>query len=236
MTLVFIATSAQAREKEYKHKWYNPFAGIWSAIGNLNNDTKSVDRKVKHLDRKIKHIDQKIREMKAKGNVGPRGPRGERGEPGSVGPEGPPGKMVRFICPGCDFSYTEEWSDQAVEMPAVFSGQSDLEDINNELFAGAYLANAYFEHGNFSEVNFSNAVLHHCKFSNSKLINANFSYANLKNANFGGADLTKANFTGANIKGVVWWEKWMTNYYSPTVCPDGAVVTDVGDTCINNLQ
>lgn len=233
LALMFLATAVQASEKNYKHSWYNPFAGIWKKIGDLNWNVKRMDRKINRMDRKIE-------KLQVSGIAGPPGPKGEKGDPGPAGPPGPQGAdstQARFICPGCDFSYSEEWASQSMDMRMALRSVNAEDEVNKDLFVGAYLANTYFEHGDFSGTNFSGAILHHCNFSDSKFINANFSNTNLKGAKFGGANLTGADFSGANIDGVVWWESWMTNYYSPTICPDGTLVTTtVGNTCANNLE
>ena len=223
LAVMFLATAVQASEKNYKHSWYNPFAGIWKKIGDLNGDVKKMDRKINRMDRKIE-------KLQVSGIAGPPGPKGDKGD------QGPPGTASRFVCPGCDFSYSEEWANQSMDMRMALSNVNAEDEVNKNLFVGAYLANTYFEHGDFSGTNFSGAILHHCNFSDSKFINANFSNTNLKGAKFGGANLTGADFSGANIEGVVWWETWMTNYYDPTICPDGSIFTDVGNTCANNLK
>ena len=229
LAVMFLVTAVQASEKNYKHSWYNPFAGIWKKIGDLNGDVKKMDRKINQMDRKIE-------KLKVSGIAGPTGPKGEKGDQGPAGPQGPPGSASRFICPGCDFSYSEEWANHVTEMRMDLSSVNAPDEINKDLFVGAYLANTYFEHGDFSGTNFSDAIMHHCTLSDSKFINADFSNANLKGAKFGGANLNGANFSGANIENVIWWESWMTNYYNPTICPNGAIVTDVGNTCTSSLE
>jgi hypothetical protein len=229
LAVMFLTTAVQASEKNYKHSWYNPFAGIWKKISDLNGDVYKMDRKINRMDRKIE-------KLKVGGIAGPPGPKGDKGDPGPAGPQGPSGTASRFICPGCDFSYSEEWANHTTEMRISLSSADATEEDNKDLFAGAYLANTYFEHGDFSGTNFSGAILHHCSFADSNFINANFTNTNLKGAKFGGANLDGADFSGANIEDVMWWETWMTDIYKPTICPDGAIVTDVGNTCANNLS
>jgi hypothetical protein len=226
LAVMFLTTGVQASEKNYKHSWYNPFAGIWKKIGDLNGNVKKMDRKINRMDRKIA-------KLQSNGMAGPQGPKGDKGD---QGPQGPPGTASRFICPGCDFSYSEEWASQTTDMQMTLNSISANDEVNKDLFAGAFLANTYFEHGDFSGTNFSGATLHHCSFADSKFINADFSNTNLKGAKFSGANLTGADFSGANIEGVIWWEAWMAYYYSPTICPDGSVVTDEDPTCANNMK
>ena len=53
LAVVFLATAVQASENNHKHSWYNPFAGIWKKIGDLNGDVNKMDRKINRMDRKI---------------------------------------------------------------------------------------------------------------------------------------------------------------------------------------
>lgn len=229
LAVMFLATTVQASEKNYKHSWYNPFAGIWKKIGDLSGDVKKMDRKINRMDRKIE-------KLKVSGIAGPRGPKGDKGDPGPAGPQGPPSTPSRFICPGCDFSNSEEWANPNTNLQ--LSSTKELSKDNENLFSGAYLAHSFFDEANFTNTNFSGAVLHHSTFHLSNLTNADFSNTNIRNADFSGSDLTGANFTGANLEGVTWWDPNYGIYwkYPATVCPDGIAADTVGNTCINNLN
>lgn len=228
LAVMFLTTTVQASEKNYKHSWYNPFAGIWKKIGDLNGDLKKMDRKINRMDRKIE-------KLQFNGIAGPTGPKGDKGDQGPQGPQGPPGKAARFICPGCNFSDSEEWANHNIE--SRLGKNSEETEETGGLFAGAYLAHSYFDYGNFAGTNFSGAVLHHSTFFRSNFNNAIFTNTNLKGAAFSGADLTGADFTGANIDKVVWWDPIYAKYYqwSTTICPDGTPADEIGNSCVNNL-
>jgi len=228
LAVMFLATAVQASEKNYKHSWYNPFAGIWKKIGDLNWNVKKMDRKINRMDRKVK-------KLQFSGIAGPQGPKGDKGDQGPKGPKGPPGMAARFICPGCNFSDSEEWANQHTELR--LSNSSEETEGNGDLFAGAYLAHSYFDNGNFAGTDFSGAVLHHSTFFRSNFNSAVFTNTNLKGAAFSGSDLTGADFTGANIDKVVWWDPIFETYYkwSPTICPDGMPANETGNSCANNL-
>ena len=78
LAVMFLETAVQAREKNYKHSWYNPFAGIWKKIGDLNGNVKNMDRKINQMNRKIA-------KFQANGMAGPPGPKGDKGDPGPAG-------------------------------------------------------------------------------------------------------------------------------------------------------
>ena len=225
LSVIFLATAVQASEKNYKHSWYNPFAGIWKKIGHLDWNVKKMDRKINRMDRKIK-------KLQLSGTAGTPGPKGDKGD---QGPQGPPGNAARFICPGCNFSDSEEWANQNTEL--LLSKSSDETEGKEDIFTGAYLAHSYFDNGNFTGTNFSGAVLHHSTFFRSNFNNASFSNSNLKGAAFSGSDLTGTDFTGANLDKVVWWDPIYEKYYqwNPTICPDGTSADENGNSCENNL-
>ena len=216
LAVMFLSTVVQASEKNYKHSWYNPFAGIWKKIGDLDGNVKKMDRKINRMDRKINKLQVS----------------------GMAGPQGPAGKNARFICPGCNFSDSEEWANYnspEVSRMAV-SNAPEQDSGDNDLFAGAYLAHSYFDNGNFTGTNFSGANMHHSDLHQSLFFNADFSGANLKGASFSGSDLTGADFTGATLDEITWWNSVFGSIgWHPTICPDGTPADQVGNTCINNL-
>ncbi len=222
LVALLLATAVQASEKNCKHSWYNPFAGIWKAIGN-------IDKGVAKLDHKVNRLDRKIANLQSNGIAGPPGPKGDKGDPG------PAGKASRFICPGCNFSNSDEWANIKTDMQLSIS--SKVTEENAGLFAGAYLAHSYFDYGDFSGTDFSGAVLHHSTFYRSNFNNADFTHANLKNASFSGSDLTGADFSGANMDQVIWWDPIFEKYYkwNSTICPDGTPAEELGNSCANNL-
>jgi hypothetical protein len=225
LAVIFLSTAVQASEKNYKHSWFNPFAGIWKKIGDLNWNVKKMDRKINRMNRKIK-------KLQFSGIAGPPGPKGDKGD---QGPQGPPGNAARFICPGCNFSDSEEWANQNIDLR--LSKSTDETEGKDNLFTGAYLAHSYFDNGNFTGTDFSGAVLHHSTFFRSNFNNASFSNSNLKGAAFSGSDLTGTDFTGANIDKVVWWDPIYGQYYqwTPTICPDGTSADENDNSCANNL-
>jgi len=240
MAIIFLATSAQAGSSNYK--WYNPIYNVWKSIKNMQKDVAKLKRNTAKTNRKLARMDRKINDIKVNGVPGPQGPtgpKGEKGEPGPEGPRGPAGANARFICPGCNFSDSDEWAnDNSLEVSRMtISNAPEQDSGENNLFAGAYLAHSYFDNGNFTGTNFSGANMHHSVLHQSLLFNADFSGANLKGASFSGSDLSGAFFTGANLDEVSWWNPVYALYYqwSPTICPDGTSADLVGDTCINNL-
>ena len=244
LAIVFLATSAHAGSSKYSRKWYNPFHGIWKAIGSIHKDNVNLKRNVAKTNKKLKLLNRKVDRITVNGVPGPQGPagpKGEKGEPGPEGPRGPAGANARFICPGCNFSDSEEWAD--VESPAPMAARMSLSSTpeenneNQDLFSGAYLAHSYFDNGNFTGTNFSGANMHHSVLHQSLFLNTDFSETNLKGASFSGSDLTGAVFSGANLEEVSWWNPVYAQYYqwSPTICPDGTSADLVGNTCINNL-
>ena len=235
LAVMFLATAVQASEKNYKHSWYNPFAGIWKKIGELNWNVRKMDRKINRMDRKIK-------KLQFSGNAGPPGPKGDKGDPGPAGPQGPQGQAgtnARFICPGCNFSDSEEWANDTPPTVArmTLNNTSEENSGNRNIFAGAYLAHSAFDNSNFTGTNFFGANMHHSVLHQSILVNADFSNSNLKGSSFSGSDLTGANFTGANLEDVSWWDPVWAQWYhwNPTICPDGTPADENGNSCANNL-
>ena len=243
LAIVFLATSAHAGSSKYSRKWYNPLYGVWKAIGSLHKDTVKMKKNMSKTNKKLNSLNRKVNRIKVNGVPGPQGPagpKGEKGDPGPEGPRGPAGASARFICPGCNFSDSEEWAvdDTPTPMVARMSLSSTPEDTNenHDLFSGAYLAHSYFDNGNFTGTNFSGANMHHSIMQQSLFFNADFSGANLKNVGFSGSDLTGATFSGANLEGITWWNPVFASIgWAPTICPDETPADIVGNTCINNL-
>lgn len=239
LTFALLTPSAQAgSKKSYHYKWYNPFSSLWKAVGSL-------EKKVAKANRKMVRMERKINDIKVNGVPGPQGPagpqglKGEKGEPGLTGPQGPAGTNARFICPGCNFSDSEEWANDNTPMVARMNlNNATVESSgDNNLFTGAYLAHSFFDNANFNGTDFSGANMHHSTLHQSTFFNADFTSTNLKGASFSGSDLTGAIFTLANLDEVSWWNPVYAQYYNwnPTICPDGISADLVGNTCINNL-
>ena len=244
LAIVFFATSAQAGSKNYK--WYNPIYKVWYSIKSMKKDVARLKRNTAKTNRKLARVQKELNNIKFNGVPGPKG---DPGEPGPMGPEGPQGPQgppgptcdnARFICPGCNFSDSEEWA--IVDTPAPMAARMTLNSVQEEdndntgLFSGAYLAHSYFDNGNFTGTNFSGANMHHSFMQQSLFFNADFSGANLKNVSFSGSDLTGATFSGANLEGITWWNPVFASIgWAPTICPDETPADLVGNTCINNL-
>ncbi len=152
LAVMFLATAVQASEKNYKHSWYNPFAGIWKKIGDLNWNVKKMDRKINRMDRKIK-------KLQFSGIAGPPGPKGDKGDQGPEDLRGRKSLALQgpFHLSGLQFLLIPtEWASQSVDMECALEHENAEDEVKNRLVRGAYL-HTYFEHGDFSGTNFSGA-------------------------------------------------------------------------------
>jgi hypothetical protein len=211
LAVMFLATSVQASEKNYKHSWYNPFAGIWKKIDDLNG-------LVRKMDYKIKRMDQKIEKLKVSGIAGPPGPKGDKGDMGPKGPQGPPGTASRFICPGCNFStVTSEFNMMSKDV----SGNGCEGEWARYDFSGAYLDWSDFSNACLNQTNFSGAKLRNAYFAGAILTEADLTNANLTGANLGGANLLGAISNDATILDDTVWIDWRG---TPATCPDGYII------------
>jgi uncharacterized protein YjbI with pentapeptide repeats len=78
----------------------------------------------------------------------------------------------------------------------------------------------------WSYANLSNANSSAVDLSGAELQYADLSGANLTQTSFGQANLTGADMSGATLTGTYW---------SDTICPDGTISDNDGDTCANNM-
>ncbi|MBN2815461.1 MAG: pentapeptide repeat-containing protein [Campylobacterales bacterium] len=100
---------------------------------------------------------------------------------------------------GSDFSGSKFSFGTSGTTPVSFT----FIDMSNASFKGTYIGgSAQLGNSNFTNVDFSGAVVPDSYFDGSNLTGANFSGATLSGSDFSGANLTDANLDGANITNI----------------------------------
>jgi uncharacterized protein YjbI with pentapeptide repeats len=220
IAFVFLSTSVYAKSGGYYKKysqswWYNPIYQIKKAIKDANKLQKNIaklKRKTNRLENRKNSLEEQISTLeeeiislqarKAKISIDNQSNNNENEE----------NEKEYFICPGCNFSDSDE-----------FIGYD---------FSGSFLVHLTASNADMSGANFADAKLRHSYLVISTMQNVNFTGADLFKAVVGGSDFTGACFKDAILDEVAWVDGW----YGAATCPDGTTLELVGDTCEGHLE
>jgi hypothetical protein len=163
------------------------------------------------------------------GAPGVQGPAGPPGAPGTQGPPGQDAAPTRFICPGCDLSFTDTLLQELGDLSEAFLRDANLS--NNDLF-GVDLSEARLENANFNSTSLEDADLTSAEMFQADLTDAGLNGATIddafmKDVDFSGANLESAHGTPFSVVNAIW---------DATTCPDGSNSDDNGDTCEGHFQ
>jgi hypothetical protein len=163
ITLVMVSSPVWARRGNNSWNWWtNPFARIWYAIADVQNQINEIELK--------------------EGPPGPQGPAGLQGPMGLQGPQGEQGDpgvaapMVVNVCPRCSFMNVNlsNLDMPGAKLPYASFMNADLSGSN---LSGADLTGVYMRDANLSGADLTGADLTGAWTDNTDLTNADLTGA-----------------------------------------------------------